>query len=72
MAATSAMRRPRRQTVQATVTTDRPIDKVSSATLEWGYTNFYNYHWADRVDSAAAAANDSIWPKDQVGTNYGG
>jgi hypothetical protein len=29
--------------VQATVTTDRPIDKVSSATLEWGYTNFYNY-----------------------------
>ena len=57
--------------VQATVTTDRPIDKVSSATLEWGYTNFYNT-WADRVDSAAAAANDSIWPKDQVGTNYGG
>jgi hypothetical protein len=25
-----------RQTVQATVTTDKPVDKVSSATLEWG------------------------------------
>src|SRR4029079_17746011 len=30
------MRRPRRQTVQATVTADRPIDEVSSATPEWG------------------------------------
>jgi hypothetical protein len=61
-----------RQTVQAAVTTDKPIDKVSSATLEWGYTNFYRYQWAGRVDSAAAAANDSIWTMDQVGTNYGG
>jgi hypothetical protein len=61
-----------RQTVQATVTTDKPIDKVSSARLDWGYTNFYRYHWAGRVDSAAAAGNDSIWTADQVGTNYGG
>src|SRR6478736_5491838 len=30
------MRRPRRQTVQATVTADRPIDEVSSATPERG------------------------------------
>ncbi len=61
-----------RQTVQATVTTDKPIDKVSSARLDWGYTNFFNYHWAGRVDAAAAAGNDSVWTMDQVGTNYGG
>ncbi|MDT5124621.1 MAG: hypothetical protein QOI28_1937 [Mycobacterium sp.] len=61
-----------RQTVTATVTTDKAIDKVRSARLEWGYTNFYQYHWAGRVDSAAAAGNDTIWTMDQVGTNYGG
>jgi hypothetical protein len=61
-----------RQTVAATVTTDKAIDKVRSARLEWGYTNFYQYHWAGRVDSAAAAGNDTIWTMDQVGTNYGG
>jgi hypothetical protein len=61
-----------RQTVTATVTTDKPIDKVSSARLEWGYTNFYQYHWAGRVDSVAAAGNDTICTADQVGTNYGG
>lgn len=61
-----------RQTVQATVATDKPIDKVRSARLDWGYTNFYQYHWAGRADSAAAAGNDTIWTVDQVGTNYGG
>jgi hypothetical protein len=61
-----------RQTVTATVTTDKAIDKVRSARLDWGYTNFYRYHWAGRVDSAAAAGNDTIWTADQVGTNYGG
>ena len=61
-----------RQTVQATVTTDKPIDKVRSARLDWGYTNFYQYHWAGRADSAAAAGNDTIWTAGQVGTNYGG
>jgi hypothetical protein len=61
-----------RQTVEATVTTDKPIDKVASARLDWGYTNFFNYHWAGRVDSAAAAGNDTIWTMDQVGTSYGG
>lgn len=61
-----------RQTVQATVTTDKPIDEVRSARLDWGYTNFYQYHWAGRTDSVAAAANDTIWTADQVGTNYGG
>ena len=61
-----------RQTVQATVTVDRPIGDVSSAKLDWGYTNFYDYHWAGRVDSVAAAGNDTIWTAGQVGTNYGG
>ena len=61
-----------RQTVLATVTTDRPIGDVTSARLDWGYTNFYAYHWAGRVDSVAATANDTIWTAGQVGTNYGG
>jgi hypothetical protein len=60
-----------RQVAQAIIATDKPITKVSSATVEWGYTNFYRYHWAGRADSAAAAMNDSIWMMDQVGTNYG-
>lgn len=47
-----------RQTVTATVTTDRPIDEVRSARLDWGYSNFYQYHVAGPVDSAAAAGND--------------
>jgi hypothetical protein len=61
-----------RQTVTATVTTDRAIDKVATATLEWGYDNFYRYHWAGKVDSVGAAGNDSILTMGQVGTNYGG
>jgi hypothetical protein len=60
-----------RQTVTATVTVDKPLDKVTSARLEWGYTNFYRYHWAGRADSAAKAGNDSWLTMDQVGTNYG-
>jgi len=61
-----------RQTVTATVTTDRPVTKVRSARLDWGYVNFYQYHWAGRVDSVAAQANDTVWTAGQVGTNYGG
>jgi hypothetical protein len=61
-----------RQTVTATVTTDKAIDKVRSARLDWGYANFYQYHWAGRVDSVAAQGNDTILTMDQVGTNYGG
>ncbi len=61
-----------RDTVTATVTISKPMDKVTSASVEWGYTNFYRYHWAGRADSAAAAANDSLWLTGQVGTNYGG
>jgi hypothetical protein len=60
-----------RQAVQATVTTDRPIDKVSAATIEWGYTNFYRYRWAGRADSAAVAMNDSWWMMGEVGTDAG-
>jgi hypothetical protein len=61
-----------RQTVTATVTTDKAIEKVRSARLDWGYANFYQYHWAGRVDSVAAQGNDTVWTMDQVGTNYGG
>lgn len=61
-----------RQTVTATIATDGPIDKVRSARLDWGYWNVFNYHWAGKVDSVAAAGNDSIWTADQVGTSYGG
>lgn len=60
-----------RQTVQATVTTVKPINKVSSATLEWGYTNFYRYRWAGRADSTAAQMNDMWWMMGEVGTDAG-
>ncbi len=60
-----------RQAVQATVTTDKPIDKVSSATLEWGYTNFYRYRWAGRADSTAVQMNDSWFMMSEVGTDAG-
>ena len=57
--------------MQAIVATDKPIDKVSAATLEWGYTNFYRYRWAGRADAAATAGNDSWLMMDQVGTDAG-
>ncbi len=60
-----------RQAVQATVATDKPVDKVTTATLEWGYTNFYRYRWAGRADSAAAEMNDSWWMLGEVGTDAG-
>ena len=60
-----------RQAVQATISTDKPIDKVSSATLEWGYTNFYRYRWAGRADAAATGANDSWLMMGEVGTDAG-
>ena len=60
-----------RQTVTATVTVDKPIDKVGSARLEWGYDNFYRYHWAGRADSAARAGNDSLLMAGQGGANHG-
>jgi hypothetical protein len=60
-----------RNTVRAIVTTDKTIDKVSSVSLEWGYTNFYRYRWAGRADAAAGAMNDSWLMMDQVGTDAG-
>ncbi len=60
-----------RQNATATVTTSSPIDKVTSATLDWGYTNFFRYHWAGRLDSAGNAGDDLIM-LGQPGTNYGG
>ncbi|MBX7106994.1 MAG: hypothetical protein K1X57_23185 [Gemmataceae bacterium] len=59
-----------RQPVTATVTGS--VDKVRSAKLEWGYTNFFRYHWAGHADSAAAQINDDLWLVGEVGTNYGG
>ncbi len=66
------MIRPR-QTVTATVTTDKP-DRQGRPRPAWtgATTTSTSYHWAGRVDSAAAAGNDTIWTTDQVGTNYGG
>jgi hypothetical protein len=61
----------RRQSVTATVTTDKPIDKVSAATLEWGYTNFYRYRWAGRADPLATEMNDAWWLLGEVGTDAG-
>lgn len=61
-----------RQTVTATVTTATPVKGARSATLDWGYTNFYRYHWAGHADSAAATFNDELWLTGEVGTNYGG
>jgi hypothetical protein len=63
-----AVVRPR-QTV--TVTTDSTVDKVTSATLDWGYTNFYRYRWAGRADSTAVAMNDAWWMLGEVGTDAG-
>ena len=60
-----------RQAVQATVATTAPIAKVSSASLEWGYTNFYRYRWAGRADAMAVSMNDSWFMMDQVGTDAG-
>ena len=48
-----------RQTVTATVTTEKPLDQVSAATLEWGYTNFYRYRWAGHADSCLLYTSDA-------------
>ncbi|WP_167098100.1 hypothetical protein [Mycobacterium sp. DL592] len=59
-----------RQTVTAAITGS--ADKVRSAKVDWGYTNFFRYHWAGHADSAAAQVSDDLWLAGQVGTNYGG
>ncbi|MCI4674730.1 hypothetical protein [Candidatus Mycolicibacterium alkanivorans] len=59
-----------RQTVTATVTGS--VDRVRSARLDWGYTNFFRHRWAGHADSAAAQLNDDLWLLGEVGTNYGG
>jgi hypothetical protein len=40
-----------RQAVTATVTTDMPLDEITSVRLEWGYGNFYRYHSAGERDA---------------------
>jgi hypothetical protein len=59
------------QSVQASIALAKPIDKVRSARIDMGYTNFYRYRWAGHADSAAAAATDAMWLIEDVGTNYG-
>ena len=39
-----------RQTVTATISGS--VDRVRSARLDWGYTNFFRYHWGGHADSA--------------------
>lgn len=59
-----------RQPVTAVVTGS--ADKVRSAKVDWGYTNFFRYHWAGHADSAAADISEDLWLVGEVGTNYGG
>jgi hypothetical protein len=47
-----------RQTVEVAVTTDKPIRKVRSARLDWGYTNFYQYHWAGGGQAGTSPGGD--------------
>jgi hypothetical protein len=47
-----------RQTVEVAITTDKPIRKVRSARLDWGYTNFYQYHWAGGGQAGASPGGD--------------
>ena len=47
-----------RKTVEVPVTTDKPIRKVRSARLDWGYTNFYQYHWAGGGQAGTSPGGD--------------
>ncbi|TRW82048.1 hypothetical protein FK535_14265 [Mycolicibacterium sp. 018/SC-01/001] len=58
--------------VTAVVSSSRPIDDVDAARLEWGYVNFFRYHWAGRADSALAQAGREAWLAADVGINAGG
>ena len=59
-----------RQTVTATISGS--IDRVRSARLDWGYTNFFRYHWAGHADSPATQVNDDLSLLGEVGTDYVG
>ncbi len=61
-----------RQSVTATVTADKPVDKVTSARLEWGLRQLLPVSLGRPGDSAASAANDTLWMAGEVGTDYGG
>jgi hypothetical protein len=50
-----------RQVVTATVTTTSPVTKVTAASLEWGYTNFYRYHWAGNDPAPGGARDTEDW-----------
>jgi hypothetical protein len=49
-----------RQNLTATITTEAPIDGVVTATLEWGYDNFYRYHRAEGAERAASSGHDWV------------
>lgn len=38
--------------IRADVAVDGTIDKVRSATLDWGYVNFYRYRWVGSTDAS--------------------
>jgi hypothetical protein len=46
------------QKVAATVTVPRPLDDVTAATVEWGYTNFYDGPGAADCDEWVAISTD--------------
>lgn len=48
-----------RQTVTATVTTDEPLGSVRRVTLEWGYDNFYRYHWAGQAGPSPGSERET-------------
>lgn len=50
-----------RQVVTATVTTTSPVTNVTAASLEWGYTNFYRYHWAGTDPAPGGARDTADW-----------
>jgi hypothetical protein len=57
-----------RGAVQVSVTTAKPIDEVTTARVELGYTNFYRYRWAGRADAAATQVTEAMWLVEDVGT----
>ncbi|MEH3133527.1 MAG: hypothetical protein PGN30_00850 [Mycolicibacterium neoaurum] len=57
------------QTVTAVVSSGRPLGAVRAAVLQWGYTNYYRYHWGGRPDSVLAEADNAAWLFGGVGVN---
>ncbi|MEV0355506.1 hypothetical protein AB0H71_05510 [Nocardia sp. NPDC050697] len=58
-------------TITATVTVDKALDRVASASVQLGYRNGFRYRWAGRTNAALNHDNDSLLLAGQVGTDYG-